>query len=168
VVLALAEVLRAKKLREADDARALTRGLPHPGGCRREVRGRIGRAAHLHEADAELPGRGHGARVPGRGDGVNAAFLRAAARAPPLAPPPPGSRDPRRGGGARPRLRWLLPVGAALVTAVAFANAAPPAAVHDDKFFVPNVFRLDPASVLRLFSEDPWGAAGAPADRSSS
>jgi tetratricopeptide (TPR) repeat protein len=86
------------------------------------------------------------------------------AAAGPTAVGEPGAR--RRGlGGVRPRLLWLVPVGVALVTAAAFANAAPPAAVHDDKFFVPNVFRLDPASVLRLFSEDPWGAAGAPAGR---
>jgi protein O-mannosyl-transferase len=63
------------------------------------------------------------------------------------------------------RLPWLAPLCVALLTAAAYANAAPPAAVHDDKFFVPNVFRLDAGGLKRIFSEDPWGATGAPAGR---
>ena len=62
------------------------------------------------------------------------------------------------------RLPWLAPLCVALLTAAAYANAAPPAAVHDDKFFVPNVFRLDAGGLKHIFSEDPWGATGAPAD----
>lgn len=53
----------------------------------------------------------------------------------------------------------------ALVTLVTYLNAAPPAAVHDDKFFVPSVFRLDRGGLRHIFTEDPWGAAGAPAGR---
>src|SRR5262245_38111923 len=72
---------------------------------------------------------------------------------------------------ARPRLprasraSVAVPVAVGLLTLIAFVNAAPPVAVHDDKFFVPSVFHLDAQSVANLFREDAWGAAGAPAGR---
>src|SRR5207249_2264174 len=72
VVLALAEVLRAEELREADHLRALAGGLAYAVDRRIEVRGGIRRAAHLDQTDAEPAGCGHGARVPVRVPAVNA------------------------------------------------------------------------------------------------
>jgi hypothetical protein len=37
-------------------------------------------------------------------------------------------------GKAGARLSWLAPICVALLTATAYVNAAPAAAVHDDKF----------------------------------
>jgi len=60
-------------------------------------------------------------------------------------------------------MRRLAPVMVAVLSALAFANAAPDVAIHDDTFFVPSRFRLDSGSLLRMFSQDAWSATGAPA-----
>src|ERR1043166_6940140 len=78
-------------------------------------------------------------------------------------------KPPAAAGGildaALARAPWLAPLVVALLTAAAYVNAAPPAAVHDDKFFVPNVFHVGGGGLRRIFTEDPWGAPGAPAGR---
>src|SRR5207249_8102215 len=65
-----------------------------------------------------------------------------------------------------PVLSWtcrLAPLVVAVVAALAFVNAAPDVAIHDDTFFVPSRFRLDGESLLRMFTQDAWSATGAPA-----
>jgi tetratricopeptide (TPR) repeat protein len=57
-------------------------------------------------------------------------------------------------------MRWLAPIAVGLATALVFSNAAPSAAVHDDKFFVPSRYELDGASLRRMFREDTWTSAG--------
>ena len=58
-VLALAEILRAKELRQADDARARARGLTHTVGGLIQVGVRVWPAGHLHQADAVFQSSGH-------------------------------------------------------------------------------------------------------------
>jgi len=46
---------------------------------------------------------------------------------------------------------------------LAYANATPSVAIHDDSFFVPARHTLSASSVAQIFSEDMWSSTGAPA-----
>lgn len=79
------------------------------------------------------------------------------------APPRPGRAPaPRR----RPRSfpAFVLPaVAVALAALLAYANATPPVAIHDDSFFVPARHTLSASSVAGMFVEDMWSSTGSPA-----
>jgi len=63
-------------------------------------------------------------------------------------------------GAAPTWMRRLAPIAVGLATALVFSNAAPSAAVHDDKFFVPSHYELNGESLRRMFREDTWTSAG--------
>ena len=51
-IFALAEILSAEELRQADDVCAAARGFANPVGSFIQVGIRVGRAGHLHQANA--------------------------------------------------------------------------------------------------------------------
>ena len=56
-----------------------------------------------------------------------------------------------------------LPFGVAVfgIAALAYANAMPAVAIHDDAFFVPSRYTLSAESLASAFSDDAWAAVGA-------
>ena len=58
-VFALAEILRAEELRQANDLRSGARGFAHAVGSLLQIRVRIGRAGHLHQANAVFQSSRH-------------------------------------------------------------------------------------------------------------
>ena len=62
-VFALAEVLRAKKLRQADYLSAGARGFFDARGRVREILGRLGADGHLHQSNVEFERRGHDTKI---------------------------------------------------------------------------------------------------------
>ncbi len=54
-------------------------------------------------------------------------------------------------------MKWLAPIVVGVVTLFAYANAAPDAAVHDDRFFVQ---QWDSDDMGRYFERDVWGHTG--------
>lgn len=82
-----------------------------------------------------------------------------------------GNRDGPGDGPVLPPLPdgpssgWMAVALSALAVAavgwLAFANAMPAVAIHDDPFFVPARHGLDGDSLRRMFGEDTWAAVGA-------
>lgn len=64
---------------------------------------------------------------------------------------------------AKARRAGLLPgLFVAAAALLAYSNAAPPVAIHDDAFFVPARYTLSLPSVAQMFREDTWSSTGAP------
>lgn len=79
------------------------------------------------------------------------------------APQPAPARPPAPPPKARSRASWPAGLLVAALAILAYANATPAVAIHDDSFFVPARHTLTGSSIAQIFSEDMWSSTGAPA-----